>query len=428
MNKIILITKREYLTRVKKKSFIIMTILGPLLLGALMIVPILLALNSGKNDEKIIAIIDKSNSFENVILETPSIKVDFINNKTIEQIKRATQEELYYALLIIPENPEKEIITMFSYKQVSIDVTQYLKNSIQQEVQRQRFIELNINLEDLSKAQQPITLENLQWQIGGEAEKSYTEISMAVGFILAFLIYMFTFMYGVQVMRGVIEEKTSRIVEIIISSVKPFQLMMGKIIGIALVALTQFSVWTIFSAIIMIITNLFVSTKIPALSTTNNNSIDIMSIFSAISNIDWGIILFTFMFFFIGGYLLYSSLFASVGAAVDNETDTQQFMLPITIPLVVAFLMAETIIANPEGAIAFWFSIIPLTSPVIMMVRIAFGVPEAVPYWQLALSMILLVVAFIGSTWMAGKIYRTGILMYGKKVTYKELWKWLKYK
>ncbi len=427
MNKIVLITKREYLTRVRKKSFIIMTILGPLLMGALIIVPTLLALNSGKIDRKLIAVVDNSGMFENVIKETPNIKINFIKNRDIEKIREDTKNEVYYALLIIPENPETEEITIFSYKQVNIEISQYLRGSIQQEIQRQRFIELKINEEDLAKAQQPINVENLQWQKDGNTEKSYTEISMAVGFILAFLIYMFTFMYGIQVMKGVIEEKTSRIVEIIISSVKPFQLMMGKIIGIALVAFTQFFIWMLFTVLILIFVKPLLLSGNSELATNPMNA-DILSIFSAISNIDWGIILFAFIFYFIGGYLLYASLFASVGAAVDNDTDTQQFMLPITIPLILAFMMAQTIIANPDGAVAFWFSIIPLTSPVIMMVRIAFGVPEAVPYWQLALSMVLLIVSFIGTTWFAGKIYRTGILMYGKKVNYKEIWKWLKYK
>ncbi len=427
MNKIILITKREYLTRVRKKSFIIMTILGPILMGALIIVPTLLALNAGKIDKKRIAIIDNSGQFENIIQETPTIKINFIKNGTIEKIKEKTKNDFYYALLVIPENPEEENITIFSYKQVNIEISQYLRNSIQQEILRRRLIELEINEIDLQKAQQPINVENLLWKEDGNTEKSYTEISMVVGFMLAMLIYMFTFMYGIQVMRGVIEEKTSRIVEIIISSVKPFQLMMGKIIGIAFVALTQFFIWIFFTSLILIfIKPLFLSGN----SEIAGSAMDaeILNVFTAISNIDWGILIFTFMFYFIGGYLLYASLFASVGAAVDNETDTQQFMLPITIPLILALMMAQTIISNPDGAVAFWFSIIPLTSPIIMMIRIAFGVPEAVPYWQLFLSMFLLVVSFIGTTWVAGKIYRTGILMYGKKVNYKEIWKWLKYK
>lgn len=428
MSKILLITKREYITRVRKKSFIIMTILGPLLMGALVFVPVIIATQSEKNDHKQIAVIDKSEMFAGVLHETESIKLHFISDKTVEQVQTEVQNGDYYALLIIPENPEKEEITIFSYKQVSLTVSEYLRASIQQEIERKRLVELDINQEDLAKARQPVSLENLKWQEDGETEKSNTEVSMVVGFILAFLIYMFTFMYGVQVMRGVIEEKSSRIVEIIISSVKPFQLMMGKIIGVALVAMTQFTIWLVFMGGILLISNSFISPQSMGGMPTGVNSPEIFEILTAVKNIDWGILLFTFLFFFIGGYLLYSSLFAAVGAAVDNDTDTQQFMLPITIPLVLAFMMAQTIITNPEGAVAFWFSIIPLTSPVIMMVRIAFGVPEAVPYWQLALSMILLVASFIGTTWLAGKIYRIGILMYGKKVNYREIWKWLKYK
>ncbi len=244
-------------------------------------------------------------------------------------------------------------------------------------------------------------------------------------------------------MRGVIEEKTNHIVEIIISSVKPFQLMMGKIIGIALVGLTQFLLWLILSGVLIFAAQSFIinekydasklmqqqmtsklmkenATQIPLDASVNDVS-------DLLLRINFPLMISMFVFYFLGGYLLYASLFAAVGAAVDNETDTQQFMAPITIPLVFGFIVAEFAIQNPEGSAAFWFSIIPLTSPVVMMVRIASGI-DAGDIWQIYLSMIILVATFIFTTWVAGKIYRTGILMYGKKASYKELWKWLFYK
>jgi ABC-2 type transport system permease protein len=263
---------------------------------------------------------------------------------------------------------------------------------------------------------------------------------MGVGFGTGILIYLFIFLYGVQVMRGVVEEKTSRIVEVIISSVKPFQLMLGKIIGIAMVGLTQFILWTILTFILVFIGQFFfiqelnitdnpvVQQTMPTMpgqmkATQNFNYSEAKEILNDLQNIPFLKIISAFIFYFLGGYLLYSAMFAAIGAAVDNEADTQQFMAPVTIPLVFAFIAGQFIIQNPEGPLSFWLSIIPFTSPVVMMVRL----PFEVPLWELFLSMALLVAGFIFMTWLAGKIYRTGILMYGKKATYKELWKWLRY-
>jgi ABC-2 type transport system permease protein len=268
-------------------------------------------------------------------------------------------------------------------------------------------------------------------------------LTTAVGFAGGIAIYMFIFLYGVQVMRGVIEEKTNRIVEVIISSVKPFQLMMGKILGIALVGLTQFMLWIVLTFLISsTITTYIAKEKMDAknvamsLNTQQANGIDKLSdtkemeksamesIMSNMDSINFPLVLTCFVIYFLGGYLLYSALFAAIGAAVDNETETQQFMLPVTIPLILSFVVAQSVITNPESQLSFWFSIIPLTSPVVMMVRVAFGVPT----WQLILSISLLILGFIGTTWLAARIYRTGILLYGKKVNYKELSKWLFYK
>lgn len=282
---------------------------------------------------------------------------------------------------------------------------------------------------------------------------------MIVGYIGGFLIYFFIFLFGSQVMRGVIEEKTNRIVEIVVSSVRPFQLMMGKIIGIGLVGLTQFGLWVVLTLIIVTGAKPLIAPQMttPAAQEINAQSImesqsanqampfqgaasqqaaanqssnDVSQnlgaqhLFEALQDINFVLIIGVFIFFFLGGYLLYGSLFAAIGSAVDNETDTQQFMLPITIPLILAIIVLVSGISNPQGGIAFWFSIIPFTSPILMMARLPFGVPE----WQVLLSMALLVLTFMGTTWLSAKIYRTGILMYGKKVNYKELWKWIRYR
>ena len=269
---------------------------------------------------------------------------------------------------------------------------------------------------------------------------------MALAYIFGFLMYMLVFIFGTQVMRGVIEEKTSRVVEVIISSVKPIQLMMGKIIGIALVGLTQFLIWVILTAAITTSVKSVISDKsgITKMTQTipqnlmegnqvvaDNVRTDNMSpelsefsrLFDSAMNQPWLLIIFCFIFYFITGYLLYASVFAAIGSAVDNETETQQFMLPVTVPIIIGLMVAMGTMQNPDSPVAFWCSMIPLTSPIVMMARIPFGVP----FWQIGISMLLMVVTFIGFVWMAAKIYRTGILMYGKKTSWKEMWKWLRY-
>ena len=275
---------------------------------------------------------------------------------------------------------------------------------------------------------------------GGEKESS-TEVAMIIGYLCGFLIYMFVFMYGSQVMRGVIEEKSNRIVEVIVSSVRPFQLMMGKIIGVAMVGLTQFVLWVVLTIGLVAVAQTVLlkdydTAQVNEQSMTMGSQLDdsgniqdgdsmkFEKMFEAIFAVDYFKIIIFFLFYFIGGYLLYAAMFAAVGSAVDNETDTQQFMMPITIPLMLGIIVMISAINNPSGSLAYWFSIIPFTSPIVMMVRIPFGVPII----DLVISMSLLVLSFIGMTWFAGKIYRVGILMYGKKVNYKELWKWFRYK
>jgi len=455
MNKITLILKREYLTRVRKKSFLVMTLLGPLLFAAIVIAPAWIA-TLEDTDVKKIAVIDSSHIFENRLPETEYIKFDYLKNTQMDEMKHNFKETEYYAVLQITHlvaNTSNSVL-LYSDKQPSFSVKSHISNAIEKEIERRKLESAGIDQNILRSVKTNIAIQTIQWTDDGEEKDSSTELAMIVGYIGGFLIYFFIFMFGAQVMRGVIEEKTNRIIEIVISSVRPFQLMMGKIIGIGLVGLTQFALWVVLTfALISVGKTAF----FPELSTPSGNEVaaeNIMSaqsgqqsnllqnqetkdltssltenakvqqIFSALEDINVGVMLGSFIFFFLGGYLLYGSLFAAIGSAVDNEADTQQFMLPITLPLILAIIIMVNAINNPQGPLAFWFSIIPFTSPIVMMVRIPFEVPT----WEVALSMGLLILTFLGTTWLSGKIYRTGILMYGKKVNYKELWKWIRYR
>ena len=327
----------------------------------------------------------------------------------------------YYALLYIKEDH----FTLYSDQQITLTVSETIEREIEKIIEINNLRKAGIDPQIIEDASTSIDITTKLVSEDGNTTNSHSEASMGIGFISGILIYMFIFMYGTMVMRGVIEEKTSRIVEVIISSVKPFQLMMGKIIGVALVGLSQFVLWILLTVVISTVVELaFLDVN----SMPNEISAKEQSaIIAQIANITGGInliqIFLSFLFYFIAGYLMYSSLFAAVGSAVDAEADTQQFILPITIPLILSFLLIQPIMDNPDGALAFWMSIIPFTSPVIMMVRLPFGVAN----WELFLSMGVLVGAFVATTWLAGRIYRTGILMYGKKASYKELWKWLRY-
>jgi ABC-2 type transport system permease protein len=455
MSKINLIVKREYLTRVRKKSFIVMTILGPLLFGAIVIAPAWLA-NLEDKEVKKIAVIDSSKIFTNQLPETENIQFEYLKNTEVEDIRKNFQQTDYYALLYITHliaNTSNSVV-MYSDKQPSLSVKSHISNAIEKRLEQEKLRAAGIDENILKSVRTSINVRTIQWTEGGKEKESSTELAMIVGYIGGFLIYFFIFLFGAQVMRGVIEEKTNRIVEIVVSSVRPFQLMLGKIIGIGLVGLTQFGLWVVLTLVIVTGARSILAPdmgpkaaqEIKAESIMNEQSPDqsmpfqdlanqtendaanqtggTQHIFKALEDVNFILIIGVFIFFFLGGYLLYGSLFAAIGSAVDNETDTQQFMLPITIPLILAIIVLVQGISNPQGGIAFWFSIIPFTSPILMMARLPFGVPE----WEVLLSMALLVLTFLGTTWLSGKIYRTGILMYGKKVNYKELWKWIRYR
>jgi ABC-2 type transport system permease protein len=420
MRKIWLIIQREYLVRVRKKSFIIMTLVAPLLMVALMIVPTYLAEES--QELRSIAIEENGFEFTNQLENTEFLHFTKIPTKEAKLLKENFAESPYYALLYI----EEDNFTLYSNQQISLSVSNGIENQLEKIIEHQKLKAAGIDLTVLENAESKVEITTKIISEDGNTTNSQAEASMGIGFICGILIYIFIFMYGTMVMRGVIEEKTSRIVEVIISSVKPFQLMMGKILGVALVGLTQFVLWILLTIAIASVAELMFMDA--SSMTTELNSTQQSILLSELSNLTGGInlmqIFVSFIFYFLAGYLMYSSLFAAVGSAVDAEADTQQFVLPITIPLILAFILIQPIMENPDGPLAFWMSIIPFTSPVIMMVRLPFGVAN----WELALSMCVLILSFVLTTYLAGKIYRTGILMYGKKTSYKELWKWLSYK
>jgi len=444
MNKIKLIIQREYLSRVKKKSFIIMTILAPILFAGIMIIPGYLA-TMGDKEDKVIAVIDETNILDGSISNQEHLTFEYIENSSFQTLKDNFSEADYYAILYIPSNIlSVEKVQLYSDKQTTLGVNDHISRELDSFLEKIKLANENVPLDILDRIDTNISVETLQWNSSGEEKASSAGLASAIGYLAGFLIYMFIFMYGAQVMRGVMEEKSSRIVEVIISSVKPFQLMMGKVIGVAMVGLTQFILWVILTFALITGTHALIkgeqadkSTQELVQSVMDNktagpaqeiNISEIEKVFKDISeklkNINIGLLIGSFLFYFLGGYLLYASLFAAVGSAVDNETDTQQFMLPITIPLILGIIVMMNAMQAPHAPLAFWFSMIPLTSPIIMMARIPFGVP----LWQLGVSGSLLIIFFIGAIWLAAKIYRTGILMYGKKVTYKELWKWIRYK
>lgn len=441
MSKISLIIRREFLTRVRKKSFILMTLLGPLLIAGLMIAVVWFGMT--ENESQHILVVDDNYPAFSTIESAPDITFEFYKGELAKAQDIFHSSEEYTSILYLPENIVRSNTARLYFKKQPGAVTQRrIEKKVERLIEDQKLKLHNIDREIFAKVNTTFNLVPFKLKKGGLEEKVDSEKAY-VGFVAGILIYIFIFMYGVQVMRGVIEEKTSRIVEVIISSVKPFELMMGKIIGVALVGLTQFILWTFLSGGIFMIAQATMFSEFYDASSLQNmqmtqelmNSSEMqqsMNVYDPnliLNRINFPLMISMFLFYFLGGYLLYSALFAAVGAAVDSEADTQQFMMPVTMPLILAYMVSLFIVKNPEGPAAFWFSIIPLTSPIVMLVRIAMGVGDGgIAVWEVALSMGLLIIGFIFTTWLAGKIYRTGILMYGKKITYKELWKWLSYK
>jgi ABC-2 type transport system permease protein len=452
MSKISVIIKREYLTRVRKKSFIIMTILAPVLMAALIIVPTVVMLNQDQDHKKSAVIEDNSDLFKDVIPDTKEADFVYLEDSNIDDFKNTFEQAGYYGILYISPDVINvpNAIQLISKKQPPIGLLEHIENSLEKEIETQKLLAFNIeNLDEIMKnVQTKVSVQTIKIDASGQVKETSTGIAMALAYISGFLMYMLVFIFGSQVMRGVIEEKTSRVVEVIVSSVRPVQLMMGKIVGIALVGLTQFMIWVVLTMVILsvlkttvldkssvtevsqsVTQNLMTADQQNAIASAKTTEVspelaEVTRLLNSAMNQQWGLIIISFIFYFITGYLLYASIFAAIGSAVDNETETQQFMLPITIPIILALMVAIGTMQNPESSLSLWCSIIPLTSPIVMVARLPFGVP----FWQLAFSMVLMVATFMAFVWMAAKVYRTGILMYGKKTSWKEMWKWLRYR
>lgn len=455
MSKIGLIIEREYMSRVRKKSFVILTFLTPLLLIALIAVPLLLSMVKDSSIKQV-AVADDSGRYVTRLASNDRYHFVPINDLTGTYKQDAMENDTLYALLVINGdlNSATGSIQLLARKQVELELKDFINNQLQTLAREDKIASYQIPGLDSIIQQSDVRLNTntIKWDEKGAEKKSSSELAMIIGMVCTIIIYIFIFAYGAMVMNGVIEEKTNRIVEIIVSSARPFELMMGKIIGIALVGLTQVLLWVVFIAGVLGIGTTYLSKYMtpdkantlteqvmnnPAMNMpgqtlspgdmaalTVGANAKLVETMEVINNLNLGELAIWFILFFIGGYLLYASLFAAVGGAIDNPEDAQQFTLPLTIPVLFALYAGMYSANNPDGPLAFWCSMVPFTSPIVMMVRIPFGVP----FWELVLSFSLLVVTFLLTTLMAAKIYRTGILMYGKKVTYKELWKWLTYK
>ena len=415
MNKVLLIIQREYFTRVRKKSFIIMIFVVPLLILAMGGVIALVAKDSTElSNKQVVKVIDESGLFAGKFKDQKNLKFETTRQSLNEVKAEAKKNENLSALLIPADYTKTDAVKILSKKKPGITLIEKTEKEMNEIAMNNGMIKNHIDTALLHSIKSDISLNAIEITETGD-NKTDLGANIGVGIACAILIYLALFIYGAQVMRGVIEEKTSRIIEVIISSVKPFQLMLGKIIGVGLVGLTQFSAWIILSII---------STKILGHSLSSSPS-GMMGALSVLQTIPFGKVLACFIFYFLAGYLLYSALFAAVGSAVDSETETQQFMFPITMPLLFTYLLSVSILFRaPDSPLAVWLSIIPFTSPVAMMLRMPFGVPD----WQLYLSMALLIIGFLFTTYVAARIYRVGILMYGKKASYKELVKWFFYK
>jgi ABC-2 type transport system permease protein len=436
MDKILLIIQREYLTRVRKKSFIVMTLVGPVLMAAMILAPVYLGeLASGKATK--VAVLDETGWFFEKFKDQDKIDFYYVQGDLASEKSKALAKDDFLLYIPLPELNVPVNAELFGTGQPGLNVRAYIKSVMKNIVETKRLMARGIDPEVIKDIKTEINLVTIKVDETGEEQKSNTEVEVGLAYLAGFMIYFFIFMFGAQVMKGVSEEKSNRIVEVIISSVKPFQLMMGKIIGVALVGLTQFMLWIVLTFIFVgaiqsgllnsDMASVFQSQQAQMATGSPAGGMDAAA-FSQVSDvlngINFKVMIFSFLFYFLGGYLLYSSLFAAIGGAVDQQADTQQFMMPVSLPLIFAVIASSVVIQQPDSAFSVWMSMIPLTSPIIMMMRIPFGVP----YWQIALSFGLLVAGFVFTTWIAAKIYRVGILMYGKKVSYAELWKWIWYK
>lgn len=443
MNKTLIIINREFSTRVRKKTFLIVTIFVPVLF-ALFYAFLIWMLLKDDSQERTIAVVNHS-SLNIPFQQINNTRFHYIDQDIPEnEYANYLKKNNYYAITIVPSDIVDQVeLPIFSLSQIPIELKNELASQLQKKIEDLKRSEVIARSQipdleqQLADTHTPVFARTLVVSETGDTKESSSELTSIIGLIAGIIIYFFIFMYSTQVMKGVIEEKSNRIIEVLVSSVKPFQFLLGKIIGIAAVGLVQFLIWIVLGVVVVMAMQAFFmpNLDIEALrnvsdlgmmaQTSNINPEQLAIIQNVIKTIDpLFIVKFigAFLFYFIGGYLLYASLFAAIGAAVDNETDSQQFMTPLSIIMVVALYIGIAAMKSPESPLVLWSSIIPFTSPIVMLVRIPFGVSA----WEISTSMGILVVAFLFFTWLSGKIYRVGILMYGKKVTWKELYKWLK--
>ena len=429
MNKIWLIVQREFMNRVQKKSFLVATILIPLIFPALMAILVYVAVQQKKNATKeVVMYIDESGYFKP---DTAKYLFSAFTG-SLEEGKRAFDHSENFGLLYIPkfELAEPNGIKLFTKINPSPKDIGEIEQIFANQIRDLKMVELDVDKAVLDKLKTTVDIESIKVSEGGQEKSSDSKILFGVGMAGGILMYMFIFVYGAQIMQGIIEEKMSKVVEVIVSSVRPFQLMMGKILGLASVGLLQFIIWIVLiSTLSTVVLGMFgIQSPSQEMMQMNEQAQQVaaqgpksLQLLASLSQIPWAYVISSFLFYFIGGYLLYGALFAAVGSAVDSPAEAQQFMFPITIPMLISYFGLFTfILEDPNGTVSVWLSIFPLTSPIAMMGRIGFGVPA----WQLALSMILLAGGFVLTTWFAARIYRVGILMHGTKVSYKVLAKW----
>lgn len=435
MHKILLVIRREYLARVKKKSFLLATLITPLIFPTIMGIFLWIAFSDSESEDRlrIIEVVDENNNF---FMESEDNYAFSYSGIDIEAAKELVKSGSRFGFLYIPKiDLEKPVgITYYSDENPSMTFVGSLESTLKRKIDELRLYNSGIDPKLITSLRTDVSIQAITLAPTGKETVSNATVNYAIGFVTGILIYTFIFVYGNQIMQGVIEEKSSRIIEILISSLKPFQLMMGKILGIGAVGLTQFLIWIFLISAVSSLVMGFFGQQMPqqqALELVNptgplmEGSSEIGQILQVLSDINFVQLALTFVFYFIGGYLLYGAFFAAIGAAVDTPSDAQQFMFPVTIPLIIAYLgLFIFVLDDPNSKISFWLSVIPFTSPIAMMGRVSFGVP----FYELALSMFFLVGGFLFTTWIAGKIYRIGILVHGTKVGYRTLWRWFKTK
>lgn len=425
-----LIIQREFYSRVKKKSFIVLTVLIPFLFAGLVFMPILISQVKDSEAKKIV-VIDRTGIYASHFKSSEYYQFDILKENPDQNRPQAGGE--IFGLLDISDNlnVNPQAASFYSEKQPPMELLMYINHTINEVSKEYRLDEYTRSadidkttvesIRQLLQDKNNIAVNTIRWDKDGAEKETSVELASGIGFMLVMLMYMFILTYGAMVMQGVIEEKTNRIVEVMISSVRPFDLMMGKIIGIGLTGFLQLFIWVSMGVIIFSVKGmLFPALETEALQNTGN----ILSYVNMLSTVNWGSILFFFVLFFLGGYLIYAAIFAMFASAVDNPQDTQQFVMPVTIIFFFALMVGMYSVQNPDGPLAFWCSMIPLTSPIVMMVRI----PAEIPLWETLTSLVILYISVILTIKFAAKIYRVGILMYGKKPSMKELYKWFKYK